>query len=113
MAKAKDKQNVFDPGDDVVSLGELEMCREALLIGLASYGEMERLSAAQSGWGSDPDHEPIPPELRLIDHTAVLYTPEAVSDFAMALRCIDSLMRAKQPAGEEEPPPADAGHDQS
>ena len=60
MAKAKDKQNVFDPGDDVVSLGELEMCREALLIGLASYGEMERLSAAQSGWGSDPDHEPSP-----------------------------------------------------
>ncbi|MDQ3777204.1 MAG: hypothetical protein M3461_24035 [Pseudomonadota bacterium] len=92
MAK-HNAQVVFD-GDEVsLACEELERCREALLTGLVSYGEIERLSAVQS-WC---DEKPINPKLRLREEHQ---DSETVVHFAHALRYVDVLMRKMRAAKE-------------
>ena len=60
--QGKQKQVVFDADEASVVCEELERCREVLLIGLASYGELGRLSEVQSNYASElkaPDEDGV------------------------------------------------------
>jgi hypothetical protein len=108
---AKYKQVVFDADDVSEACEELERCREVLLIGLASYGEVERLSGVQSNYASelydfDQDHmQPIHPELMVQYEDQSL---ETVTNFARALMYVDILMRKMRNLTEQEPVAAQA-----
>jgi hypothetical protein len=66
----------------------LEKIRDMLLIGLASYGEIERLENAQKL--EKLCETKIPEDLRVIHPTG---SADTVSDFAEALRQVDIVMR--------------------
>jgi hypothetical protein len=78
--------NVFDAFDAREACESLEKIREVLLIGLASYGEIERLSHAQQIEKLRGNE--IPEDLRVI-HTGSV---ETVSEFAEALIYVDLVM---------------------
>jgi len=66
----------------------MEKIRDVLLIGLTSYGEIERLADAQEKekvCGNE-----IPDGLRVIHPTG---SADTVSDFAEALSSVDTVMR--------------------
>jgi hypothetical protein len=105
---AKQKQVVFDADEASVACEELERCREVLLIGLASYGELGRLSEVQNMYASElnaPDEDgvtqPINQELQVRYEDRGLGT---VSNFAQALKYLDILMRKMLEAGERPDP---------
>lgn len=105
----KHKQVVFDADEASIACEELETCREVLLIGLASYGEVERLSSVQGQYLSvlcAPDEndrmEPVHPDLMVQYEDRGLKT---VTNFARALKYLDVLMRKMLEAGEPPDPP--------
>ena len=105
---AKHEQVVFDADEASVACEELERCRDVLLIGLASYGELGRLSEVQSNYTSElnvPDEDgvmqPINQELMVRYEDTGL---ETVSDFAQALKYLGILMRKMLQAGEPPDP---------
>jgi hypothetical protein len=79
--------NVFDAFDAREARVSLEKIREVLLIGLASYGELERLSDAQQI--AKLCSNEIPEDLR-VKHPA--RSPDTVSEFAEALIYVDLVM---------------------
>jgi hypothetical protein len=78
----------FDASDAREACESLEKIRNMLLIGLSSYGEIERLSDAQKReklCGNE-----TPEGLRVIHPTG---SAETLGDFAEALRYVDIVMR--------------------
>ena len=86
----------FDASDAREVCESLEKIRDMLLIGLASYGEIERLSNAQvieKRCGME-----IPEHLQVIHPTAC---SDTVSDFEEALRNLGDVMRQMRDWPEE------------
>ena len=79
---------VFDASDASLVCEMLEKIRDVLLIGLTSYGEIERLSDAEEK--EKMCRNEIPDGLRVIHPTG---TADTVSDFAEALSSVDTVMR--------------------
>lgn len=96
---AKQKQVAFDAGEGREVCESLEKCREMLLIGLASYGELERLENAQEVQQMCGMIE-IPEELLAIHPTGSAAT---VSDFAAALINVDQVILEIRKRTEQEP----------
>jgi hypothetical protein len=80
----RDKQHGFNAFDAEEACYKLEKCRDMLLVGLASYGEVERVWYAQQQCEST-----IPDDLRVLDPTGNCTT---TGEFAEALRYVDILM---------------------
>lgn len=68
----------------VLEREEIDTIRNALLIGLASYGEVERLAEARQT--REACGREVPEDLRVIHPTG---SPTTVSEFAEALRALE------------------------
>jgi len=91
----RDKQHGFSTFDVREACYKLDKCRDMLLVGLASYGEIERLWEAQHECGRN-----IPEDLRVIDPSGSCTT---TGEFAEALRYVDDILmhEIRDHAGQE------------
>ncbi len=78
------------PGSAILGGEEVNRIRHALLIGLASYAEIERLTNKQKVYESCARE--VPEDLRLIHPTGA---PDTVCEFAGALRDLEYAVVAK------------------
>ena len=108
VAVEKHKQVVFDSGRSKHSLRGAGDVREVLLIGLASYGEVERLASVQSNYASelyvtdeDDCRRAVNPDLMVQYEDSDLKT---VTN-SRALKYLDILKRKMLQAGEPPDPP--------
>lgn len=95
----RDKQHGFSAFDASEACYKLEKCRDMLLIGLASYGEIERVWHAQTDHSAQHCGSKIPENLRVIDLAGSCGT---TGDFAEALRFVDILMHEIRDHTEQE-----------
>ncbi|MFB1488398.1 MULTISPECIES: hypothetical protein [unclassified Thiocapsa] len=77
----------------IIEEDTLELVTDMLLVGLQSYGEVERLTAAADI--CELGGRRLPRSMRPIDPAG---DPETISKFADALRLIRNLRKSSQPA---------------